>query len=268
VKPTEVERWFVGVDCGGSGTQAVILDERGGLLATGDSHYCTDDFAAECPGVYAYHDSLGGAGTLSREQHKRYKHGDSIPVQRIGCGTTRGHHYATTHMCWTQSESYPALMCKTSEQRAAVMASSMKFGIIALAGTGSFLSLGPYEEKRHPFFTLGGKGPGIGDEGSAYDIGFQGLRAACWSDVVPTALGAEVAEVLPPLRDGNCGKVRSKPEFHTPFLAGKYSVKQIASLAQVVDKCAEGGDREALRILRQAAGTLPSSLTCCLTCTV
>lgn len=118
-------------------------------------------------------------------------------------------------------------------------------GMIAIAGTGSMV-LGC--SRRGEWVRAGGWGPILGDEGSGYDIGLRGIRAALAAhdgsgpktrlyETLLEAVEMEAWEgVVPRVYGGDLTRAR------------------LAALAPQVLQEAEGGDRVALDILAEAAG--------------
>lgn len=116
-------------------------------------------------------------------------------------------------------------------------------GILIVAGTGS----GAIGLARDRLYTCGGWGHRLGDEGSGYAIGLQGLKAVCRAHdgrSGPTVLKelllaalelAKVEELIPYMHEASPSK------------------REIAGLARAVAAAAEQSDQQAIRILRQAA---------------
>ncbi|MGC9318367.1 MAG: N-acetylglucosamine kinase [Armatimonadota bacterium] len=137
---------------------------------------------------------------------------------------------------------------RAGEVQLALASAGERWGMVVLAGTGSFVHVRTEQgRERH----VGGLGPVLGDYGSAYDIGLKGLRAAFAStwlesrrtslmDAVPEALGVEA---LPKVFD---------LVYHQQAL----SRRDIAALSRVVDREAEAGDDIAVRCVREAADEL------------
>lgn len=126
-------------------------------------------------------------------------------------------------------------------------ASLARPGVVVIAGTGA-VAYGQTADGRQA--RSGGWGYLMGDEGSAYDLGIQALRAATKAvdgrgaptmlmDAVPGHFGAGDLHALRAL-----------------IYSGAVSRPQIAALARVVSQAAADGDRVARSLLAEAGQTL------------
>lgn len=123
-------------------------------------------------------------------------------------------------------------------------------GILVIAGTGSNLvgrvvvqDSGDTETVAK--YWVGGWGPALGDEGSGYWIGVEGIKAGLWAHDrgVPTRLLEEIEEFWGLESLGELvEKGNAQPDF--------------AELAPVVVKCAEEGDELAMAVLERAGQEL------------
>lgn len=124
-------------------------------------------------------------------------------------------------------------------------------GVIAISGTGSvaFGMRGP-EVSAY----AGGLGPLLGDEGSAYWIGHEGLRCAARElDGRGSATGL-AGSLLPAL---GAKDLRALSQLAAE---GSLDVARIASLAPTVMQAARAGNSEAGRIVREAATHLEATV--------
>lgn len=121
------------------------------------------------------------------------------------------------------------------------------WGVLVLAGTGSFVHVRTRDgEDLH----LGGFGPVLGDEGSAYDVGLRGLRAALrstWPGAPATTLTRAIPAAL-----GH----QTPWQVVWPFQTHQIGRRDMASLAPTVEEQARAGDAVALDVLREAAASL------------
>lgn len=132
------------------------------------------------------------------------------------------------------------------EGKTALGASGNRFGIVALSGTGSDAFL----IQRDIFRTVGGWGADLGDEGSGYDIGRNGLRAAIYS----TDGRGEKTAILDHIRE-HFGISDLREMFGILYRDGDRR-REIASVSRDVAKAAYEGDRIALDIFRNAGTDL------------
>jgi N-acetylglucosamine kinase-like BadF-type ATPase len=232
---------FLGVDGGQSGTAAVIGDESGRILGRGESGPCNHAGAAE------------GRAKLERAVR------ESVAA---ACGEA-GLDPAAVHFaaaCFGMSggpddkrEVLAAIVnaarwvVTTDAVTALAGATADGQGIIAIAGTGS-IAFGRNASGRTA--RAGGWGYIFGDEGSAFDIVRQGLRAALrmeegWG---PATV---VRGVL--LEATGCHDINAVlHSFYTP----EWPRSRIATLAPLIDTAAMEGDAVAREILGRAAQEL------------
>lgn len=134
------------------------------------------------------------------------------------------------------------------ESEVAYASARQDWGLIVLAGTGSFVHLQTRDGRSHH---AGGMGPVLGDYGSAYDIGLRGLRAAfisTWLASRHTSLCAAMPAAL--------GVEDLRGIFHLAYEARALNRRTIAALASTVDREAEAGDAVAAQCIRDAADEL------------
>jgi N-acetylglucosamine kinase-like BadF-type ATPase len=136
---------------------------------------------------------------------------------------------------------------RATEVDTAFASAQEEWGIIVLAGTGSFVhGRAPNGRDLH----FGGRGPILGDYGSAYAIGLLGLRAAFashWTEARRTNLAPAIPRAL--------GVSDLDGVFHRVYVTG-ITRREIASLARVVEAEAEAGDRVSIGCLHRAADEL------------
>ena len=232
---------FLGVDGGQSSTTALIGDERGRILGRGAGGPCNHAAAGEGRARFerAVRDSVAAAcleaGVDARDTHFEAAcfgmSGGPDDKQEILAAMFRADRLIVTH------DGAVALSGATSTGQ----------GIITIAGTGSF---GFGRNAAGKTARAGGWGYVFGDEGSAFDIVRQALRAALrmeegWGP--PTAL----KQIL--LDAAACPSANHVLHlFYTP----DWPRSHVASLAPLVDSAANEGDPVALRILENAAQDL------------
>lgn len=114
---------------------------------------------------------------------------------------------------------------------------------ILIAGTGSILY---YIDSKGKLLRIGGWGRFIGDEGSGYWIGREGLNRAvkCFDKRMKKSLIADEINKQFKLNDSTI----IKEVYHNNF--------EISKTAEIIFDCAEHGDKEAVSIIRKAAAHL------------
>lgn len=144
------------------------------------------------------------------------------------------------------------------EAAAAMAWAGVDEALVALAGTGAF---GHLRAKGVNWFA-DGLGPLVGDWGSAYQIGREGLRAALRPGA-RTALRGELAAFAGVSGASDAhkwGQLEAKMAFQgVRILADRTAV---ASYAAMVDRIARAGDSDAVAIIQRAADDLSETLRC------
>lgn len=231
-------RFAVGVDGGQSSTLAVVVDAEGNVLGAGKagpSNHITEPGGPErCRRAVA--DSvvaaLGAAGLKMDD------------VAYVLCGMTGA--FPATREAVARALPDTRHDMVHDSVTAYHGATGGLPGAIVIGGTGS---VGYGEDGQGKGLRLGGWGYLMGDEGSAYWIALQAVRAMAAAhdgrapatsllDLVPHAVGA--------------GDIHT---FHT-WLYGQESRSAVAALSSTVDKAAEAGDEVAATILAEAGREL------------
>ena len=234
-------RLFLGVDGGQSGTTVVIGDETGRILGTGEAGPCNHAGAEEgrarferavTQGLEAACTEAGlDPATVRFESACLGMSGGPEDKQEILAGLLRA----------------DRLVVSTDAAIALAGATATGQGIAAIAGTGSIAfgcnSAGCTARS-------GGWGYIYGDEGSAFDIARQSLRAALrmeegWGP--PTSLRQALLEAT--------GSPDANAALHL-FYTGQWPRPRVARLAPLADAAAAQGDAVAMVILNHAADEL------------
>src|SRR3954454_1834715 len=235
-------KYFLGVDGGQSGTTAVIGDETGRVLGTGEAGPCNHAAAAdgrarlEC----AIRGSVGDACTQAGL--------DLATVSFEGaCFGLSGGPEDRLAILESIVRSPRPLIVTTDAVVALAGATTDGQGIIVIAGTGS-IAYG--RDARGRTARAGGWGHIFGDEGGAFDIGRQALRAALrmeegWGS--PTALRQILLDAT--------GSGDANDMLHR-FYGPDWPRSRVATLAPLVDGAAASGDPVAARIMQNAAQEL------------
>jgi len=234
-------RLFLGVDGGQSGTAAIIGDETGRVLGTGEGGPCNHAAAGEgrakleravteSVGAACAHAGLDAA-SVSFEAACFGMSGGPDDKREILAGILHTAHLTVTN------DAVIALAGATATGQ----------GIIAIAGTGS-IAFGRNPAGRTA--RAGGWGYVFGDEGGGFDIARQALRAALrmeegWG---PRTALREILLAATGARDANDLLHR----FYTP----EWPRARVATLARLVDSAAVDSDAVAAEILRGEAQQL------------
>lgn len=231
-------RFFLGVDGGQSGTTAVIGDEHGRVLGQGESGPCNHAKAGE------------GRAKLERAVRTSLQ----IACQAAGLDVETVHFAAA---CFGMSGGpddkqdilaailrTDHLVVTTDAVTALAGATASGQGIITIAGTGS-IAFGRNAEGRSA--RAGGWGYVFGDEGGAFDLVRQSLRAALrmeegWGP--PTGLRTALLEAT---------ESSSANELLHRFYTDEWPRSRVATLARTVDETAGNGDMVAREIVNRAA---------------
>lgn len=126
-------------------------------------------------------------------------------------------------------------------------------GIVQIAGTGS-ITFGLNE--KGVLDRVGGWGYLIGEKGSGFALGSEGLETAF---LAHDGLG-EGTELYDLILDHF--KVQSLPDIIQIVYHGKNTKELIASLSKIVVKAADNGDRDAKNIIRKNALHMGESISC------
>jgi N-acetylglucosamine kinase-like BadF-type ATPase len=236
---------FLGVDGGQTATRVVLADEEGQILAQatgGPSNHTEEPGGPErLERVIreTVNKALAESGRASIDQQEFAAAclgmtGETAIKQRILERLIKARHLLVVH------DSVNALMGATAG----------KPGLIVIAGTGS-VARGMDAQGRQ--LRVGGWGHLFGDEGSAYWIGREAIRAAA-SELdgfgEPTSLTPLLLTQL---------AVPSAYALMEKYYSGEWSREHMAGLARWVSGAASDGDRVAQVILRDAGRRLASS---------
>jgi len=224
-------RYALGIDGGGSKCDAALMQEDGAVVAWGRGGP-----------THIYYDppeTISASYVEAIATALRRVRGEDIWV--AGPLPEGGPRDAVS------SDNTLARHIEATEVDTAFASAQEEWGMVLLAGTGSFV-YGRAPDGRDRYF--GGRGPILGDYGSAHAIGLLGLRAAFashWTETRRTRLAEAIPRALGvPNLDG---------VFHRVYVTG-ITRREIAGLARTVDAEAEAGDLIAIDCLQRAADEL------------
>ena len=236
-----MSRYFLGVDGGQSSTAALIGDESGHVVGMGRAGPCNHVSTAESHA--RFRDAIGGAVRTALDAaglaEARFAgaclglSGGPADKEALVREIVSAEHYRITN------DAVIALIGATAGEP----------GVIAIAGTGS-IAYGRNAEARTA--RAGGWGYLFGDEGGAFDLVRQAVRAALrheegWGHA--TALREALLEAT-----GATDMNDLLHRFYTP----DFPRPRIASYSKLVDQAARQGDAIAREILHSGAQALAS----------
>lgn len=236
-----MSEYFLGVDGGQSSTKAVIGDAEGNIIGEATAGPCNHVSAAEAAAKFlrVMRECVGEAANRAGLA------AEDIQFRAACLGMSGGPHDKSELL--RQIIRTPNLLVTHDGQIALAGAMSGGPGTIVIAGTGSF-AFG--ENASGLSVRAGGWGFIYGDEGSAFDVARQAVRAILreqegWgahTDLTPALLEATDT------RDAN----ELLHRLYTP----DWPRARVATLAGIVDRIAESGDRVALDLMNNAAQQL------------
>jgi len=260
---------FVGVDGGGTKTNAFIIDEKGDLLGKSSSGGSNPNSVGPEVASSNLHSAIIGAaaaigvpaGTdakqaITAEVKARLARVKGIACGMAGCDTKAD---VDKMIGWVkelytknQISADPVVHCFNDSVSALASGTLGRlYGIVLICGTG-MISWGRNAEGAEG--RAGGRGALI-DGGSGYDIGLQVTRAVFESH---DGLGPETALVGAVLKRLQLGHV----EDLVAWLYKDLSWARVADLARLAFELADQGDRVAQQIIARAATSLAAVVKC------
>jgi N-acetylglucosamine kinase-like BadF-type ATPase len=233
-------RLYLGIDGGQSSTTALIANETGQILGRGRGGPCNHVAAAE--GRAKFLSAVGNCLTeASREANLEFA---SLRFEAACLGFSGG---AEDKAAYTRELIRSRLYKITDDAEIALAgATAGEPGIIVIAGTGSIARGRNAQQKTA---RAGGWGYIFGDEGGAFDLARQALRAALRQEE-----GWGPSTLLHPLLLEKTGAQTANKLLHSFY--GSFDRTHIATLAPLVTQAAEQQDQAALAILENAAAKL------------
>ena len=234
-----MSRLFLGVDGGQSSTTALIADETGRVAGMGRGGPCNHVSSPEAQARFTA--AIGGAVGAALQQAGMA--GVSFEAACLGLSGGPANKDALVREV-VHAQKYSI----TSDAVIALMgATAGEPGVIAIAGTGS-IAFGRNAEGRAA--RAGGWGYAFGDEGGAFDLVRQAVRAGLrqeegWGAATTLREALLKATGAPSMND-------LVHRFYTP----EYPRARIASFAKLVDEAARNGDAIARDILHGGAQAL------------
>jgi N-acetylglucosamine kinase-like BadF-type ATPase len=233
-------RLYLGIDGGQSSTTALIANEVGRILGEGRGGPCNHVAAAE--GRAKFFNAVGAC--LAEASRQANLERNSLEFAAVCLGFSGG---AEDKDAYARELIASRLYKITDDAEIALAgATAGQPGIIVIAGTGS-IAYGRNAQKKSA--RAGGWGYIFGDEGGAFDLARQALRAALqqeegWGE--PTLLHSLLLE--------QTGAKTANELLHAFY--GNFDRTRIATLAPLVTQAAEQQDQPALEIIQCAASKL------------
>lgn len=237
-------KFFLGLDGGQSGTTAMIGDEDGRIVGEGHAGPCNHagSLGGHARFVSAVGESVRSALERAGVNDATFEgacfgfSGGPADKEVLTRDLIKASHYVITHDAWI------ALAGATAGEP----------GVIAIAGTGS-IAFGRNVDNRSA--RAGGWGYAFGDEGGAFDIVRQGLRA-----VLRHEEGWGPPTLLRDLLLSASGASDANDLLHR-FYTDEFPRTRVAAFAPLVDQAAASGDPIAQDILRTAAQAITTFVT-------
>ncbi|MFL6231408.1 MAG: BadF/BadG/BcrA/BcrD ATPase family protein [Pyrinomonadaceae bacterium] len=231
----------LGVDGGGTKTQAIIADEKGRVVGeglAGASNPLRVGVSQAAAAVReAFHRALDDAGARRSE----------VAAAEVGLAGVRREDLRDRMRDELASLGVGAVEVVTDAEIALYGATNGEPGLILISGTGS-ICCGKNARGRHT--CAGGWGPIVGDEGSGSWIARRALVAVARATDGrgrPTALVAPCLEYF---------KIATAEDLSTAIYAPSLTNERIAGFARLVVETAKGDDEVAHEILRAAGREL------------
>jgi N-acetylglucosamine kinase-like BadF-type ATPase len=239
-----MSEYFLGVDGGQSSTTAVIGDAHGKIVGWASAGPCNHVAAAEAKEKFrrVMRECLSQAAIKAGMERA----GGRWKFEAACLGMSGGPADKTALLAELIEAAH---LIVTDDARIALAgATAGEPGIVAIAGTGS-IAFG--QNARGETARAGGWGYVFGDEGSAFDIVRQALRAVVREH---EGWGARTA-LMPALIEAAGGAADANELLHR-FYTPEWPRQRVAGLAPVVNRIAEEGDPIARGILENAAREL------------
>lgn len=240
-----MSEYILGVDGGGTKTEALITDLDGHILGIGKSNASNYQILGLERSIASIMEAIYDANENAGTNIQKFK------VACLGLAGAGRHDDRLILLNAIKGLGiFEKVIIKHDAEIALAGATILQPGVIVIAGTGAIaFGINPSgEEKRS-----NGWGNILGDEGSAYYIGRSALNASCKAydgRGSSTTLLNSIIEFWK-LEDFNS---IVKRVYNAPN-----SIQDIASIAPLVSKAAEAGDKVAIEILKDSAKELALS---------
>jgi N-acetylglucosamine kinase-like BadF-type ATPase len=246
-----VPDFLVGVDGGGTKTQAVVADLQGNVLARGvggPSNYKRVGFEKACEAIVAAVDGALGPVLSNKTTERPLWRSGRIAAACFGLAGVDSPEDEAPLLAWAKAQAFASALSVVNDTELILAAGTPEgWGVAAISGTGSnCIARSPKGQT----FRVGGWGPSLGDEGSGYTMGTQALRTATQAaDGRGDAKG--ILQMV--LRHF---KLRDPNALVTYIYRPEVTHADIAGLVDPLMDLAGAGDADAGRIVQEAAKDL------------
>lgn len=234
---------WIGVDGGGTRSRAVVGDGAGRELGAADGG----------PGLIDPRDPDGAVQAMSAlVRAAAADAGVELPARGLWAGLAGSGNEvarAAVEAGFRNGDLADVVVVGSDGEAAHAAAFGEGAGMLLVLGTGSVVRA---VDRRGRVVTVGGWGALLGDEGSGYGIGLDGLRAVVRSEdgrEPPTELGAALVSAT------GVAEVTELPAW-----AARAAKREIAVLAVEVARVARSGDTVAARVIHRALGEVRAHL--------
>jgi N-acetylmuramic acid 6-phosphate etherase len=232
---------FIGIDGGGGTTECILSDNNGKLIGKGKAGGSNVFASGAQKTAEAISESMRAAGL---------KDGDTVLAACFGLsGVMHGvENPEITKIAHDVLPNASSVFLVSDAVNALSGALGLDPGICVNSGTGAF---GIGRDKENTLAFSSGWGPLLGDEGSGYWIGSQGLTAALRSFDQRADETILLNRLLDALEVENCQKATIKI-----YQKSSNSRILLSNLCPVILECATGGDPVALGVIENAGKEL------------
>lgn len=227
--------YTLGIDGGGTKTDAVILDEQGNIVGTGIGGGSNANFTPRRSAAAAFRRAIKCALKEAGIS------GDRIAAAACTFGTVAREVFEQLGIT---AEPHQLSECRVAFERAGI---EEVRGVAVVAGTGSSC-VGVKPDGT--IIAAGGWGPIFGDEGSAYDIGLRGIKQSILAQegrASDTLLVREMRDYF--------GQDKPRKAIRKLFDI-KVNQPEIAGFAVRVSAAANAGDKTSLEIIESSGESL------------
>jgi N-acetylglucosamine kinase len=243
--------YVLGIDGGGSKTVCVLMDDTGRVLGRGESGASN----YQSVGIHTAYSSIESAINQAIESTRSVKV-EAICLGLAGVARPADMQVAQDFVKQLQASQKLTLNWALQPSNVVICNDALialvgglgyNVGIVAIAGTGSIIF---GRNHRGNIKRVGGWGSTLGDEGSAYSIAVQGMRAAlkAYDGMgLKTRLQEDLKQHL---------GLQSIEDLIEVIYQRGWGVKEIAALAPLVDRAAVEGDEVANIIIEETVKEL------------